>query len=96
MIGDVQAFTGAEPLKLSVSQNTKVSTLKKTRHKVRDLLAPVVLLEDFKNVASWLGSGLKLTHSTSMEMAEHCLAQEGKTFQSSRSSVENCNRQAIG
>lgn len=48
---------------------------------------PVVLLKNFKNVASRLGSGLKLTHSPSMEMSEHCLAQEGKSFRSSRFST---------
>jgi hypothetical protein len=78
-----------------VSQNTKVSTLKKTDTKLETCWRLWFSLKT-KNVASWLGSGLKLTHSTSMEMAEHCPAQEGKTFQSSRSSVENCNRQAIG
>ena len=38
---------------------------------------------------------LKLTHSAFMEMSEHCLAQEEKTFWSSCSGVENHNPQAM-
>lgn len=81
---------GAEPSKLNVFQNTQVSTLKKTDTKLETcwrLYLACSSPENFKNVASWLGSGLKLTHSPSMEMSEHCLGQEGKSLRSSRFSA---------